>query len=95
MKRTFINRLTSEMMSYGIEFWIHIVFIIGICLLAAIVLRLSGIGHEAVGMIAGGIGLLAGVLKEVFDKSTGGELSLMDIIADFWGAVLFMLCHFV
>lgn len=77
MKRTFINRLTSEMASYGIEFWIHVVFTVVICLLAAIVLHLCGVGHEATGMIA------------------GGEWSLMDIIGDFWGAVLFMLCHFV
>ena len=95
MKRTFINRLTSEMASYGIEFWIHVVFIIVICLLSAIVLHLCGVGHEATGMIAGGIGLLAGFVKEAFDKKTGGEWSLMDIIGDMWGVVLFMLCHFV
>lgn len=95
MKRTFINRLTSEMASYGIEFWIHVVFIIVICLLSAIVLHLCGVGHESTGMIAGGIGLLVGLIKEAFDKKTGGEWSLMDFIGDMWGVVLFMLCHFV
>lgn len=95
MKRTFIDRIASEMVAYGIEFWIHVVATIVVCLVVAIALRFSGVDHELAGMIAGGAGVVVGFGKGIFDKKTGGEWSLMDIIGDFWGAVLFMLCHFV
>ena len=95
MNRNFIDKVSKDLFSWGVEFWMHVAVTMFVCLIVAIVLRLSGVGHEAVGVIAGVVGLLVGAGKEFFDKKTGGEWSLMDFIGDFWGMIAFMLAHFV
>ena len=89
--RKIIDKITDWLVKWGIDVYIHIICVMCVALVVTDACLICGAGSIQSGCIGAFVGLIAGFLKEVYDKKTTGIFDAKDLVADLIGAVLFLL----
>lgn len=89
--RKIIDKITGWLVSFKIDFYLHILFSIIIATIISKLCVFTGAERILAGVIGAFIGLVIGFCKEVYDNKTTGVFEAKDLVADLIGAILFFI----
>lgn len=89
--RKILDKITDWFVHWGIDVYIHILCVMFVALVVTDACLVCGAGRIQAGVVGAFVGLIAGFLKEIYDKKTTGIFEPKDLVADLIGALLFLL----
>ena len=89
--RKYVDKISAILVGLGIDFWIHLAVVMFIAMIVSRVCFWTGADRSLAGCIGAFLAFICGFIKESYDNKTTGIFSTKDLIADFAGAVFFLL----
>ena len=89
--KKYIDKISAILVGFGIDFWIHLAVVMFIAMVVARVCFWTGADKILAGCVGAFLAFIVGFIKESYDNKTTGIFSTSDIVADFAGAVFFLL----
>lgn len=95
MKREKWDKIVEKLVAFGVDRWMHIVFIMAIAWLVSAVFLPFGLSKAVRTLLGVLAGIAVSIGKEIYDKKTTGVVERKDLIADGIGLVLYFLISVV